>query len=160
LATLLSVPARAAEDMAFTVHVYPYGITGFTIVNESRERIVGFTITSGNTGYKFDKVYDGYVYGPSGRSAVPALRDPDYVSAYEVVGGGKIAEVLRWSDITSFDRGDSMTFYVQTWPYVNNAQTLFNNGTEPNAVVTVFGENGGRGELTLGDTLHNDLNRT
>lgn len=143
------------EDMPFSVEIYPYGITGITIINESRERIIGFTITSGDTAVPFDRVYDGYVYGPSGRTSTPFLIEPDYTA------GGPTTDTLRFAGITSFEHGDRMTFYVDTSPlYANTAKTMFNNGSKPNSVVTVFGADGGRGELTLSDTLYNTLYET
>jgi len=158
LFAVAAAPAGAqTTDMPFTVEIYPYSYCNrITIVNESRERIIGFTVTCGNTSVPFNRVWDGiFLVGPSGQTSLPTLVSPDYVE------GGPTTDTIRFAEISSFDRGDRMYFWVATSPtYANTAQSMFNNGDKPNSVVTVFGENGGRGELTLSDTLYNTLYRT
>ena len=123
-------------------------ITSFKIRNDSRERIVGFSVTSG--AIKFDDVDN--IARPTG-SATPSVIEPD----------GSSTDVARFESITSFDYGDEIGFDAEHQHVIgpNSAQIMFNNGgDEPNSVVTVFGENGGRGELTLSDTLDNRVGRT
>jgi len=154
----VAAPARAqTEGMPFTVKIYPHNYcTLITIINESRERIIGFTITCGDTSKPFNRVWDGvYFSGPYGQTSLPTLVAPDYAA------GGPTTDTLRFAEISSFDRGDQMSFWVGTDPYyVNTAQSMFNNGDKPNSVVTVFGADGGRGEMALPDTLYNTLDRT
>lgn len=149
-------PAAAQDDdMAFTVEIednwsYTWAlgdvITRYVlrVKNESRERIVGYTLNGGG-GATFYPTAWRY-YGPS--SSTPAV-DP-------------ATKTIRVQNFTSFDAGDeSAILFYFTFPHSQvAAQQLFNNGIDTaNAVVTVFGQDGGRGELTLSDTLFNDRDR-
>lgn len=67
------------------------------------------------------------------------------------------SDTIRMVEIGGLNRGNSLFFQASlTAPPANAAAVLFNNGmAKQNAVLTVFGANGGRGELTLSDTASN-----
>ena len=71
--------------------------------------------------------------------------------------GAAESSVIRLLDITGMAHGDSIEFkaaFNQT--PVNAAKAMWNTGpSSANATITVFGEFGGRGELTLSDTASN-----
>jgi hypothetical protein len=68
------------------------------------------------------------------------------------------SETIRILDIAALNRGDTMSFKAAfTAPPANAAKVLWNNGpARLNAVITVFGANGGRGSLTIPDTASNE----
>jgi hypothetical protein len=70
------------------------------------------------------------------------------------------SDTIRILDIAGLDRGSSVFLKAAfTAPPANAAQVLWNNGaSRQNAIITVFGANGGRGELTLNDTASNESN--
>jgi hypothetical protein len=67
------------------------------------------------------------------------------------------SDTIRLVDIAGLERGNSIFLQAAfTAPPANAAKVLWNNGmSRQNAILTVFGANGGRGELTLTDTASN-----
>lgn len=67
------------------------------------------------------------------------------------------SDTIRLIDVAGLTCGN--TIFLQaalTQPPANAAKILWNNGSSwQNAIITVFGANGGRGELTLTDTADN-----
>lgn len=68
------------------------------------------------------------------------------------------SDTIRIIDIAGLTRGSSLFLQAaMTAPPANAAKILWNNGSgRQNAVITVFGANGGRGELTIPDTASNE----
>lgn len=113
------------------------------IKNESRERITGVTFTSGGS--------VGF-YSPCWHYSGPSGTVQSYSSG---------SQIIRITDMQDFTTGltSQWRFYF-AYPHTGIAgQTMFNNGTADNAIVTVYGADGGRGELVLSDTLYNDRYR-
>lgn len=144
--------ARAEpNNMAFTVEIkdnwsYVWSfhhqlitLYEIRIRNESRERITGFTVTSGHNIGFYSPAW--HYYGPSG--------------TIQSFSSG--STMIRVSNMSGFNTGavSSMRFYFAYPHTAIAARTMFNNGSAPNAVVTVYGADGGRGELTMSDTLSN-----
>ena len=71
------------------------------------------------------------------------------------------SDTIRMVDISGLTRGNSITFQGAFTPSpANAAKVLFNNGiARQNAIVRVFGVNGGEGELTMTDTASTELNQ-
>lgn len=72
--------------------------------------------------------------------------------------GSDQSDMIRIIDIAGLTRGSSLFFQTAlTAPPANAAKILWNNGaSRQNATITVFGANGGRGELTIPDTASNE----
>jgi hypothetical protein len=68
------------------------------------------------------------------------------------------SDTIRLVDIAGLNRGSTIFMQAAFTPTpANAARVLFNNGTaRQNAVLTVFGANGGRGQITLNDTASNE----
>ncbi len=75
---------------------------------------------------------------------------------------GTATSTIRLLDIDNLTMGNTISFKALfTTPHpANAAQLLWNNGIKQNAKITVFGANGGRGELTLPDTASNESGKT
>lgn len=74
-------------------------------------------------------------------------------------GGGGSSATIRLLEIVGLTLGNPVEFKAAfTTPHpANAAKVMWNNGTShQNAKITVFGEYGSRGELTLPDTLSNE----
>ncbi|HMO03121.1 MAG TPA: PA14 domain-containing protein [Kiritimatiellia bacterium] len=71
------------------------------------------------------------------------------------------SDSIRMVDIAGLNRGSTLKFQAAfTAPPANAASVLWNNGfTRQNAIIRVYGAEGGIGELTLYDTASNELNR-
>ncbi len=113
------------------------------IKNESRERITGVTFTSGGG--------PGF-YSPCWLYSGPSGTVQPYASGNQTI---------RITDMQNFTTGQvSQWWFYFAFPHTAIAgQTMFNNGTTDNAIVTVYGADGGRSELVLSDTLYNDRYR-
>ena len=73
--------------------------------------------------------------------------------------GGE-TDIMRLVEIGDLERGNSISLQAAFTDIANAASTLWNNGSaRRNAKITVFGANGGRGELILTDTDYNDSGR-
>lgn len=152
-----AVPTAEAQQntMPFTVEIqdsWSYVWSGnnqlitlyvIRIKNESRERITGVTFTSGGSVGFYSPCW--HYGGPSGT----------------VQSFGSGSQIIRITDMQNFTTGlTSQWWFYFAYPHTAIAgQTMFNNGTTDNAVVTIYGADGGRGELTLSDTLYNDRYR-
>jgi hypothetical protein len=68
------------------------------------------------------------------------------------------SDTIRLLDISGLTRGSTLALQAAfTAPPANAARVLWNNGpTRQNAIIRVFGVNGGQGELTLTDTASNE----
>ncbi len=72
-----------------------------------------------------------------------------------------ISDTIRIVDISNLNRGDTLSFQALFTPSpANAARVMWNNGmARQNAIIRVFGANGGTGELTIPDTASNESNR-
>jgi hypothetical protein len=146
----------AGQDMAFSCFMYPYSskVTWIAIANESREAINAISITCGNPAVKFATV-ESY-----GGNRVFMGADPMDSRDYNVIAPtanrqGPQTDTLRINAINGFSLGKYVWFIVHMTSGSDTCTTMFNNGTHPNAVVSVEGSNGGKGSLTLSDTVEN-----
>ena len=70
------------------------------------------------------------------------------------------SDTIRIVEITDLGRGSTLSLRAAFSDTANAARTLWNTGSNrQNAKITVFGQNGGRGELTLPDTDYNEPRR-
>ena len=153
--TVVPSACAQANTMPFTVEIEDnwtyvwYGnnqtisLYVIRIKNESRERITGVTFTSGGS--------VGF-YSPCWHYTGPAGTVQSYSSG---------SQMIRITDMQNFTTGQTAQYrFYFAYPHTAIAgQTMFNNGSASNTVVTVYGADGGRGELVLSDTLYNDRDR-
>lgn len=159
----LAAAGIAALGLAAASHAQ---VTGYTLVISSNANVptlqltnnadpsitlTGVTLTIGNTAYNYDAAYNEVV----GATGIAFTRlSPDNIDS-----GSARADFVQYS-FTGFDAGETFQFDVDV--DIDSANTtedyrviLFNNGTAPNAQLTVNFSNGGVLTQTLEDQSPN-----
>ncbi|HMP72003.1 MAG TPA: PA14 domain-containing protein [Kiritimatiellia bacterium] len=147
LAPFWPAPVGQRSSPIFLNANQPYYISALHKEGGGADHVsVGWTLPSG--------VFQGPIPGQNFRISTDNFSIP----ISDPSAGPQESTVIRLLDIAGLTLGESLSFAAAITPSpANAARVLWNNGLlRQNAKITVFGENGGRGELVIPDTLSNE----